>query len=64
LGVVGRHFDCSIGADVGVSAGEGLHGADAARRLQANPIPFEVRINLVSSVTLSYPSINEGVSNG
>ena len=28
--------------DVGVSAGEGLHGADAARRLQANPISFEV----------------------
>ena len=29
LGVVGRHFDCSIGADVDVSAGEGLRGADA-----------------------------------
>ena len=43
MGVIGRHFDCSIGADVDVSAGEGLHGADAARRLQANPTSFEVQ---------------------
>ena len=36
LGVLGRHFDGAIEADIDVSAREGLHGADAGRRPQAN----------------------------
>src|SRR6201985_68618 len=42
LGVIGRHFDGAVRADVDVPAREGLHGPHTGRRLQANPISFRV----------------------
>ena len=42
LGVIGRHFDRAVRADVDVPAREGLHGPHTARRLQANPRSFRV----------------------
>ena len=42
LGVIGRRFDGAVRADVDVPARESLHGPDAGRRLQANPISFRV----------------------
>src|SRR5205814_9501742 len=42
-GVIGRHFDGAVRADVDVPAREGLHGPHTTRRrLQANPISFRV----------------------
>src|SRR5271168_242580 len=37
LGVFGRHFDGAVQANIDVSAREGLHGADAGWRSQADP---------------------------
>src|SRR5262249_54150926 len=37
LGVLARHFDRAIETDIDVPAREGLYGAEAWRRLQANP---------------------------
>ena len=42
LGVLGRHFDRAIETDIDVPAREGLYGAVAWRRLQANPKAFRV----------------------
>src|ERR1700752_5109691 len=42
LGVIGRHFDGAVRADVDVPAREGLHGPDTGRGLPANPISFRV----------------------
>src|SRR5580692_6208728 len=42
LGVIGRHFDGAVGADIDGPTREGIHGPDAGWGKQANPISFRV----------------------
>src|ERR1700730_18162523 len=42
LGVIGRHFDGAVRADIDGPTREGIHGPDAGWGKQANPISFRV----------------------